>query len=193
MKFRLFAVIVGLTLTTVAAPAQIGLYLNPVAIRVSNAQADTGPFAFLGNNSTSQMFYGVNIGGYYNFLQRGKTEVGVDIRDSITHGNSASLNSFLVGVRIAAQPFSRPFKPYVQLSGGVGSSRAPTALVRNSRAQYDVFGGIDYTINRHLDFRMFEVGYSSLTTTSSTTVTGAGNIPASRLISFSSGLVLRFR
>jgi hypothetical protein len=193
MKFRLFAAIVGLALTTVAAHAQIGLYLNPVAIHVSNSKPDAGPFAFLGDNATSRMFYGVNIGGYYNFLHRGKTEVGLDIRDSITHGNSASLNSFLVGVRVATQPFSHPIKPYIQLSAGVGTSRPPTSLVRTSRAQYDIFGGADYTINRHLDFRMFEVGYSSLTTASSSTIGGIGNIPASRLVSFSTGLVLRFR
>jgi hypothetical protein len=193
MKFRLFAAIVGLALTTVVAHAQIGLYLNPVAIHVSNSKADSGPFAFLGDNTTSRMFYGVNMGGYYNFLHRGKTEVGLDIRDSITHGNSASLNSFLVGVRVAAQPFSHPIKPYIQLSAGVGTSRPPTSLVRTSRAQYDIFGGADYTINRHLDFRMFEVGYSSLTTASSSTIGGIGNMPASRLVSFSTGLVLRFR
>lgn len=193
MKFRLFAAILGLALTTGVAHAQIGLYLNPVAIRVSNSKADTGPFAFLGDNTTSRMFYGVNMGGYYNFLHRGKTEVGLDIRDSITHGNSASLNSFLVGVRVATQPFSHPIKPYIQLSAGVGTSRPPTSLVRTSRAQYDIFGGADYTINRHLDFRMFEVGYSSLTTASSSTIGGIGNIPASRLVSFSTGLVLRFR
>jgi hypothetical protein len=193
MKFRLFAAILGLALTTVAAHAQIGVYLNPVAIHVSNPKADTGPFAFLGENSTSQMFYGVDFGGYYNFLRRGKTEVGLDIRDSITHGNSASLNSFLVGVRVAVEPFSRPIKPYVQVSAGVGTTRPPTSLVRTSRAQYDIFGGADYTLNRHVDFRIFEVGYSSLTTASSTVTGGTGNIPASRLVSFSSGLVFRFR
>jgi hypothetical protein len=193
MKFRLFAIVAGLALTTIAAHAQVGLYLNPIAIRVSNAKADTGPFAFLGENSTSKMFYGVNFGGYYNFYKQGKTEVGLDVRDSIVHGNSASLSSFLVGIRVAVKPFSRPLKPYLQASVGVGTSRPPTTLVRSNRAEFGVYGGADYELNRHVDFRIVEVGFNSLTTASSTTIGGIGNIPASRLLSFSTGLVFRFR
>jgi hypothetical protein len=191
MKFRLFAVVVGLALTTVAAHAQIGLYLNPVAVRVSNSTADTGPFAFLGQNSTSRVFYGVDLGGYYNFFHRGKTEAGLDVRDSITHANKASLNSFLLGIRVATSPFSNPIRPYVQASVGVGTSRAPTSAVRTSKAQYGIFAGADYPLNRHLDFRIFEVGFASLPTSSSSTIGGTGNISASRLLSFSTGLVLR--
>ncbi len=193
MKFRLLATVVGLALTTVAAHAQVGLYLNPIAIRVSNAKADTGPFAFLGENATSRVFYGVNFGGYYNFFHQGKTEAGLDVRDSIVHANNASLNSFLVGVRVATKPFARPLKPYVQASVGVGTSRAPTSLIRISKIQYGIYGGADYTLNRHVDFRIVEVGYGSLTTTSSTTVGGSGAIAASRLLSISTGLVFRFR
>jgi hypothetical protein len=193
MKFRLFAVVVGLALTTIAAHAQVGLYLNPIAIRVSNSKADTGPFAFLGENSTSKMFYGVNFGGYYDFYQQGKTEVGLDVRDSIVHGNSASLNSFLVGIRVATKPFSRPLKPYLQASVGIGTSRPPTTTVRTNRAEFGVYGGVDYELNRHVDYRIAEVGFNSLTTASSTTIGGIGDIPASRLISFSTGLVFRFR
>jgi hypothetical protein len=193
MKFRLFAVVVGLALTTIAAHAQVGLYLNPIAIRVSNSKADSGPFAFLGENSTSKMFYGVNFGGYYDFYQQGKTEVGLDVRDSIVHGNSASLNSFLVGIRVATKPFSRPLKPYLQASVGIGTSRPPTTTVRTNRAEFGVYGGVDYELNRHVDYRIAEVGFNSLTTASSTTIGGIGDIPASRLISFSTGLVFRFR
>src|ERR1700692_2767410 len=101
MKFRLLATVVCIAMTTGVACAQAGIYVAPTAIHAGNSTADTGPFAFLGNNSTSQMFYGVNIGGYYNFYRQGKTEAGIDVRDSITHGNNASLNSFLVGARIS--------------------------------------------------------------------------------------------
>lgn len=193
MKFRLLAVVIALSLTTIAAHAQVGLYLNPIAIRVSNAKADTGPFAFLGENKTSNMFYGVDFGGYYNFYHQGKTEVGVDVRDAIVHGDRASLNSFLVGVRVAAKPFSRPLKPYIQASVGAGSTRAATTTVRTTRAQFGIFGGADYELNRHVDFRVVEVGFNSLTTTSSSTVSGIGDRPASRMLSVSTGFVFRFR
>ena len=192
MNFRYLALAVGLALTTLAAHAQVGLYINPVAIRISNSQADSGPFAFLGENSKSNIFYGVNIGGYYNFYHQGKTEVGLDIRDSITNGNSATLNSFLVGVRVATEPFKRPLKPYLQASVGVGTTRPPTSSVRANRAQFGIFGGADYALNRHVDFRVVEIGFNSVTTASSTTIGGVGNIPASKLLSFSTGLVFRF-
>lgn len=193
MKFRFIAFVVCLSLTTVAAQAQFGLYLNPIATRVSNSQADTGPFAFLGANSTSRMFYGVDMGGYYDFYHQGKTEVGIDIRDSILHGNSASLNSFMVGLRAATQPFKNPLKPYIQASVGVGTTRPPTSTVRINRAQYGVFGGADYPIGKHVDFRVVEVGFNSLETASSSTIGGTSNIPASKLLSFSTGFVFRFR
>ena len=192
MKLRLLAAIVGLALTTVAAHAQVGLYVNPIAIRMSNSTADTGPFAFLGENSKSQMFYGVNFGGYYDFFHQGKVEAGVDVRDSIVHGNSASLNSFLIGARLAGQPFSNPIRPYIQLSAGAGTSRPPTNPAHVTRAQYGIYAGADYPLNRHIDFRVLEVGYGSLTTVSSTTIAGVGSIPASSALSFSTGFVFRF-
>jgi hypothetical protein len=53
---------------------------------------------------------------------------------------------------------------------------------------------VDYPIQRHVDFRVFEIGYGSLTTVSSATVGAGGNvaIPSSKLVDFSTGLVFRF-
>jgi hypothetical protein len=68
MKLRYLATVVLLALTTVAAHAQVGLYINPIATDVRNSTLDTGPFAFLGPNTTSRLFWGVNLGGYYDFF-----------------------------------------------------------------------------------------------------------------------------
>ena len=76
MKLRSFAAVAALALTALAARAQVGLYLNPVAIRVGNSSADAGPYAFLGQNSTSQVFYGYDFGGYYDFLHAGRSMPG---------------------------------------------------------------------------------------------------------------------
>ena len=195
MRFRLLAAAVlafAVSAIPVAAHAQAALYFNPIATRASNSTADSGPFAFLGQNATSQMFYGVNIGGYYNFYQNGKTDVSVDVRDSITHGNNALLNSFLVGLRVQTSPFQRPLKPYAQVSVGAGTTRAPQNPRRVTLAQFGVFVGADYTLAKHVDFRVLEVGYSSLRTVSSETVGGSAVIPAASLLSFGSGLVFRF-
>jgi len=197
MKLRYLATVVFLALTTVAAHAQagVGLYLNPVAIRVGNSVVDSGPFAFLGQNSTSKVFYGFDLGGFYDFFHAGNSvAAGFDVRESDLHADNASLKSFLIGARVTAQPFSRPFKPYLQGSVGIGSTKAPASTVSIRKLGYGIYGGIDYTLQRHVDFRVAEIGYGSLVTASSATVGGGGNIaiPASSLISFSSGLVFRF-
>ena len=198
MKLRSIAAVAVLALATLAAQAQsqgnVGLYLNPVAIRVSNSTPDVIPYDFLGPNSTSQVFYGYDFGGYYDFFHSGPLAVGFDVRESDLHANNAMLRSFLVGARVSAKPFSRPFKPYAQISVGVGTTKAPGSIVHISKFDYTLYGGVDYTLQKHIDFRMVEIGYGSLTTVSSADV-GGGNtlyVPASNQVSFSSGLVFRF-
>jgi hypothetical protein len=195
MKLRYLATVVFLALTTVAAHAQVGLYINPIATYVSNSTLDTGPFAFLGPDDTSRLFWGVNLGGYYDFFHAANgITAGFDLRDSDLHANNASLKDFLVGVRISGKPFTRPFKPYFQASVGVGSTESPGSSITVKKVDYRFYGGLDYTIQRHIDFRVVEVGYGTLDTISSATVGGGGDIaiPASSLLSVSSGLVFRF-
>ena len=194
MKLRSIAAVAVLALTVLAARAQVGLYLNPVAIRVGNSSADAGSYAFLGQNSTSQVFYGYDFGGYYDFFHAGPIAAGIDVRESDLHANNAMLRSFLVGARVSAKPFTRPIKPYAQISVGVSTTKAPASTVHVSKFDYAVYGGVDYTLQKHIDFRVLEIGYGSLPTVSSADVGGGGtlNIPAANQLSFSSGLVFRF-
>ena len=195
MRLRLFAsAVVALVLCSTAAHAQIGVYMNPVAIRVSNSLKQTGPFAFLGQNSTSQVLFGYSLGGYDDFFHSGKLGAGIDMRLQDLHANNAMLRDFFLGVRLSGTPWDRPIKPYVQASVGVTTTKPPESTVHTSKGAYLVMAGADYTLARHVDFRMIEVGYGSLTTVSSYTV-GAGSntvVPASKMITFSSGLVFRF-
>jgi hypothetical protein len=195
MKLRYLAPVVLLALTTVAAHAQagVGLYLNPIAIRVSNSVADTGSFAFLGQNSTSQVFYGYNLGGYYDFFHSGSLSAGFDMRFSDLHANNAMLRNFLVGARFSDKPFTRPFRPYVEVAVGTGTTKAPNSTIHRTKLDYAIEAGVDYTIASHVDFRAIEIGYGSLTTASTSTIAASGpSIPASKLVSFSTGLVFRF-
>ncbi len=193
MKLRFFAaIVVALGMTTIAAHAQVaGIYINPIGTHVTNSYADSGPFAFLGQNSTAQTFYGISIGGYVNLYHEGKLDAGLDIRDTIEHGNSASLNQFLVGGRISGSPFKLPIKPYAQLSVGAGTTRAPTNNLHITRFVPSVAGGVDYTLNRIFDWRVIEVSYGSLATVSTSTVGSGPTIPNSRLLGFSTGFVIK--
>jgi hypothetical protein len=195
MKLRYLATVVAFALTTVALHAQVGLYFNPIAIRVSNSVADTGSYAFLGQApSTSNVFYGYNLGGYYDFLHSGKLDTGFDVRFSDLHANNAMLRNFLVGLRVSGKPFSRPFRPYLEATIGEGVTKPPSATLHISKVDYAFFGGVDYTIAKHVEWRVAEIGYGALTTVSSATVGAGGTvaIPPSKLVNFSTGLVFRF-
>ena len=195
MKLRYLATVVALALTTVAVHAQVGLYLNPIAIRVSNSVADSGPYALLGEKSTSNVFYGYNLGGYYDFLHSGKLDTGFDMLFNDLHANNAMLRNFLVGVRVSGKPFQSAFPalpPSLHRRGA--SPESPYATVHVSKVDYAFFAGVDYTLAHHIEWRIAEIGYGALSTVSSATVGAGGNvaIPPSKLINFSTGIVFRF-
>ncbi len=172
-------------------PGDVGLYVNPVGIHITNSQADQGVFAFLGPGTTARMFWGAAFGGYVNFYHHPKFDAGIDVRDSIVSGNNASLNSFLVGVRFMTKPIAEKFKPYAQLSVGAGSSKPPTSPIHLTRVQYGIFAGLDYTLSKHVDFRAFEVGYGAVDTINSGNFGGTTTFPSSRLFNWTTGLVFR--
>jgi hypothetical protein len=165
--------------------------VNPIGIGIRNSQPDTGVFAFLGDNTTKRTFFGADIGGYVNFYHAQKYDAGLDIRDVIVSANNARLNSFLVAGRVAAKPIAEKFKPYAQLSVGVGSSKAPHSNVRVSKFEFGIYGGLDYTLSKHVDFRAFELGYGSVSTINTGNFNGATTFPNSSLFSVSTGLVFR--
>jgi hypothetical protein len=185
MKLRFLAPALVLAITTIAAHAQVGIYVNPVVSRISNSTADTGPFAFLGSGETSQIFGGVDFGAYYDFAHFSKANVGVDVRDALEHGNNASLNSFLVGLRLAAKPMAfAGLKPYAQFSVGEARTKAPKSDAHINRLQYGIYVGADKALARHVDWRIIEVGYGSVDTISSQTFGGPVPIPAARILTF---------
>jgi hypothetical protein len=177
--------------TTGVSAGDAGLYVNPIGIGIRNSQPDTGPFAFLGDGTTKRTFYGADFGGFIDFFHAQKYDAGVDIRDVIVSGNNARLNSFLVGGRLAAKPIAEKFKPYVQLSIGLGSSKPPHSSVHVNRFQFGIYGGLDYTLSKHVDFRAIELGYGSVATVNTGNFNGPTSFPNSTLFSVSAGLVFR--
>jgi hypothetical protein len=194
MKLRFLVPALALAITTIAAHAQVGIYINPVVSRISNSTADTGPFAFLGSGQKAQTFGGVDFGGYYDFAHLSKADVSVDVRDAFEHGNNASLNSFLVGLRLAAKPIAfAGLKPYAQFSVGVGRTKPPKSDATIKRLQYGIFVGADKALAKHVDWRIVEISYGSVDTISSQSFGGPTPIPAARILTFSTGFVFRFK
>ncbi|MDE1178306.1 MAG: outer membrane beta-barrel protein [Edaphobacter sp.] len=194
MKLWFSVVVLALCLIPASAHAQVGVYINPVAARISTSTADSGTFAFLGDGNKSAWFEGVNIGGFYDRYHGKSVDVGFDVRDTYMGSNNARLNDFLVGARVVAKNLSPMWRPYVQLSGGAGTTRAPHSTIKTTRATWAVFAGADYKLSRVVNIRAFEVGYGSLTTISSATVgSAATSLPSSKMLQVSAGLVFRFK
>jgi hypothetical protein len=191
MKVSFLAAVLGLSLAAGASQAQISVYFTGGGARVSNSVADSGPFAFLGQNQKSQIFGGVTLGGQYDFYHAEKFDAGADVRYVIEHGNSAELNSFLVGPRITHH-FNR-WSPYAEIAVGEVRTRSPLSPVHLNRLEADVFVGADYRLGKHVDARVLEIGYGEGTTISSSNYSGGTvSIPAARLLRFTSGFVFHF-
>jgi len=168
---------------------KVGLFIGPIISNISNTTPDTGPFAFLGQNSTSQLFRGVGVGAYYDFFHSGAIEAGADLRGSILRSNGAQLNSLLVGARIAYNVPNFRLKPYIEPLVGLGSSKAPTNTLYASKPTFGVSVGVDYALNKHVDFRVLEVGVESVQTINSGLFGGTVAFPSSKMLNFSTGLV----
>lgn len=191
MRLRYVLPALALAVVAVSAEAQVGVYLNPVVTRISNSTPDNGAFSFLGNGVTSRTFGGLDIGGYYD-LTRAGMKFGVDVRDTIVHANNASLNTFSLGARVEASPIAHGMRPYAEVYAGAARSKAALTVVHSTRAAYGVLAGVDLPLNRHVDFRVVELGFGSVTTTNSSLYGSPPPIGASTQFSVSSGLVFRF-
>jgi hypothetical protein len=174
------------------AQAQVGVYLNPVVSHVGISTADSGPFAFLGDGETSRWFGGLDFGGYWDFYHLNKVNLGVDMRETVQHGNNAALNTFSVAPRVSSKPLKGSIQPYAELQLGAGRSRAEHSAISTTRFQIGIFAGVDYPIAKYVDFRVVELGYSNVQTMSSSVERASTNIPNANLFSISSGLVFTF-
>ncbi len=194
MKLRFLVPALALALTTLAAHAQVGIYVYPIASIISDSQADTGPFAFLGDGQTQQVFGGVVFGGYFEVAHESKTNISLDVRDTIQHGNTASFNSFMVGPRLAWKPLVYGLKPYVQFGVAAGRTKAPVNLAHIERLEVAGLGGVDKRLTSHVDWRIVEISYGSVSAISSQTfLFGAKQLPNVHALGFSTGFVFRFK
>jgi hypothetical protein len=202
MKLRFLLLALAIIFVASGARAQGGLYFNPIVTIVHNSTADTGTYAFLGDNQTQQIFGGVMFGGYYEVYHMPKLDFGLDLRDEIEHGNNAGLNNLLFGPRVTYHPTNSKLKPYLQIAIGDGHTHAPHNPMAYSKLELGAMIGVDRPINRHIDWRVVEIGYTNLQTINSYQVNGSPTdpitgaptgtvIPSANLFHFSTGLIFR--
>lgn len=174
MKVRFLFALLLFALAASVSRAQLAIYGNFDATHFRD-----------NNNSTTNWFYGPNLGVYYNFYHFGPLAAGVDLRGNMLFGSNKKYRSALIGVRVAGSAPAVPLKPYAQFSVGVGGSKYGSGNYTN-KFQYDVIGGVDTTIFPRIDLRIVEVAYGRMSG-----VSGGPNAPSSSIISVGSGIVVR--
>lgn len=179
MKFLRSILFLALAVTT--AHAQIGIYGRFDATRLSGT---SNSFETLG------WYEGGGGGVYYDFAHFGPIGLGADVRGNFLAGNQHKFKSVLGGVRLSVHPPVLPIRPYVQGSIGVGGAShnglGNSGTIYSNKFEYQVLGGLDYTLLPHIDWRVAEVGYGRISGISS-----GASAPAVNLFTIGTGIVVR--
>jgi hypothetical protein len=147
---RLLALSVFL-FSSLSLHAQLGLY---GAFTVQNPDVP---------NETSYDFYGVTFGAYLASGRLAILSLGVDVRGSFTRNSGNSFNSGSIGPRLALNTHILPIQPYVEGTVGLGSLNLVGGSPSNGIGfEYQVLGGLDYTILPRVDWRVAEYSYGGL-------------------------------
>lgn len=138
---------------TAIAGAQVGVYAGFSGTHL-NTPAGTSTI------------YGPLFGFY---AQHGRPlAIGADVRASLFNHNGAHFNTIAVGPRIAIRPPVLPLKPYFEALVGLASyGNSSTSPYLN----YQLLGGVDFTILPRIDWRVIEYDYSALAGNSANTKT----------------------
>jgi hypothetical protein len=106
-------------------------------------------------NDTGYSFYGGTFGAYLASGRLAILSLGVDLRGSFTRDAGNSFDSGAIGPRLALNTHILPIQPYVEGTVGLGS-------LNGIRFEYQVLGGLDYTIFPRVDWRVAEYSYGGL-------------------------------
>lgn len=179
MRLFCFCALACALLFAPAAHAQFAVYAEGQAVRFDNQV-----------NATTDWFTGGTFGAYYDFARIPVLALGLDARGSFLSGDQQHFRSGMVGLRADARTPALPFRPYVEGLIGVGGTKADVTsnlpLHYSNKFEYEVLGGLDFTVFPHLDVRLPEIGYARMSPVSSSSTS-----PDSRLLELSAGLVLR--
>lgn len=161
MRPRLLVILFALLVSSsLASHAQTALYAQ-----VTGQSNDLG--------SSNGYFWGSTFGVYQDRHSVALLHLGLDARGVIVKNGSTTLGSGLAGVRASVVPHVLPFKVYAEALGGV-------SVASTKNFQYQINGGVEYTVLPHLDWRAIEVAYNGYS--------GSNN---GNPVALSTGLVLR--
>jgi len=139
---------------------------------------------------TTTWFGGGTFGAYYDFFRPPVLGIGLDARGTFAGSGNQHFRSGLAGLRADAKIPVLPLRPYVEGLIGVGGTKTDVASNVSSgytnKFEYEVLGGLDFTVFPHVDLRLPEVGWGQMSPAS-----GGPNAPASKILGLSAELVIR--
>jgi hypothetical protein len=150
--------------------AQLGLY------GAFTAQNLGGP------NNNGYDLYGGTFGAYLASGRLAVLSVGVDVRGSFAKNDRASFDTGAIGPRIGLNLHILPIHPYIEGTIGLGHVDFTASTGSDTKLEYQLIGGLDYTIQPRIDWRVAEYSYGGLSTINNYNY---------RPKSLSTGLVLR--
>jgi hypothetical protein len=186
LRLFVFSLCVLGIMSSVAAHAQTGIYATFDASRRSSTNVFLSPPTAADNTATAWL-YGPTVGFYYDFLHLGPVHLGSDVRGEFVHGGGFTRDSFLVGARLSVHPPLLPVKPYLQASVGLAHSKGIISGNYSNNPEYQIAGGVDFTILPRIDWRVLEVGGGSLLNYTY----GSGVNQTNNIVTFSTGIVFR--
>jgi hypothetical protein len=116
-----------------------------------------------GPNNNGYDLYGGTFGGYLASGRLAILSVGIDLRGSFARSNGASFNTGSIGPRIGLNLHILPIHPYVEGTIGVGHVDF-TGAGGGTKFEYQVLGGLDFTVLPRIDWRVAEYSYGALST-----------------------------
>jgi hypothetical protein len=150
MKRVLFLFLCFFGLSSLSLHAQLGLYGGFTAKNIGTP------------GNSGNIFYGGTIGAYLASGELAILNVGVDLRASSVRDGGSSLTDGAIGPRVALNLHIVPLHPYVEATAGAASLQFKGGSSNGINFEYQVLGGVDFTILPRLDWRVFEFGYGGL-------------------------------
>lgn len=155
-----FSMILLVAICPLPAMAQIGVYGEFGAAKSNVPQA--------------AWMYGPTFGVYYDPWHLPFFAAGLDARAELMGSGNNKLDSGLLGPRLVFRPHVLPIQPYVEGLLGFGHAAytqnfgGSPYTTRTTQFEYQILGGLDWTIFPRLDWRAIEFGYGGLPTYGST-------------------------
>jgi hypothetical protein len=148
---NMFCIAIALVALSLHGRAQTGIYASFTASKVDAPD--------------KEWIYGPTVGIYFDTSHFTIVELGVDIRGSFLGGGGATqVQSGLAGPRIVLRTPIIPIRPYAEGLLGVGHANIGQGVERVSQTtfEYQLLAGVDFTLIPHIDWRIVEFSYGSL-------------------------------